>query len=168
MKFMCFLFILKIFHLEGRTHDPKSFLICTQQNCPKLHATCQPDNTCKCDPDYVTVNDPYYGEFQCNYFKKSQTIAFIMEFMIGFGVGHFYMGNLIIAILKLFFCFATIFIICFSPYLSGILKNRKIKNALPYLNMLFGLIFCGWQIFDGVMIGLNIYTDRYGMTMIEW
>jgi len=45
---------------------------------------------CICDTGYATQNNT---GIHCCYEQKSQIMAFLMEFVVGFGLGHFYIGN---------------------------------------------------------------------------
>jgi hypothetical protein len=153
----------------GKTHDSSSFLICSPKiNCPSPQGICTRDNKCLCLDGYTTVTDYDFEGFQCNYLQKSQAITFLLEFIIGFGVGHFYLGNIGIAVVKLIFCFFTAFIICLSPYFSITMKNKILRHLVPYLQSIFGMIYCIWQVVDGVLIGLSYYKDSNGIEMAEW
>ena len=52
------------------------------------------DDTCICFESYTTL--PNAGpEEQCSYKRKSQSVAFLLHFFLGYlGVGHFYIGNI--------------------------------------------------------------------------
>lgn len=153
---------------EGRVHDPSNFLICSKYNCPPARGSCTRDNKCVCIEGYTTIQGENFGNFQCNYHQKSQTKAFLLEFIIGFGVGHFYLENYTLAIAKLTFCFMAAFIICFLPYSILSVKSQRLRNVFPYLQTVFGIIYCAWQVTDGVMIGVGMYKDGNGIKMSEW
>jgi hypothetical protein len=65
---------------------------------------------CVCDKGIT--NDPGNTEVACCYQKKSQFLAFFLEFLIGFGIGHFYIGNPNLGFLKML----TYIIICCSGF----------------------------------------------------
>ena len=70
----------------------KPLVICNKYTCPKSRGICNEDNECVCVKGYDTIDDLSRGDFYCNYRKKSKLIAFLLEFVLGFGSGHFYMG----------------------------------------------------------------------------
>lgn len=160
--------LLSIAYIESKKHNPYSYLVCNRQNCPITQGFCNKDNVCQCYDGYTTVEDPNFGKYQCNYPLKQQMTAFLLEFILGFGVGHFYLGNYEIAIPKMLFSFLTAFFICFFPYFSLSIKSGNLKRVVPYIQFLFGLVYCAWQITDGVLIGINNYRDSNGFKMQEW
>jgi hypothetical protein len=163
---LIFIFIFTV--VKSKTHNPYSYLICNRQNCPTTQGFCNKDNVCQCYEGYTTVDDPRYGKYKCNYPLKQQMTAFLLEFILGFGVGHFYLGNYEIGIPKMFFSFLTSFFVCFFPIFSLAIKSVKLKRMVPYLQFIFGLVYGAWQIIDGVLIGINYYRDANGFKMQEW
>ena len=130
--------------------------------------------TCICNYGYT--DDPTDKSIKCCYLKKSQFIAFIFEFIIGFGLGHFYLGNVLLAIAKLL-CFI---ILCCSFYLIGCCfyykdedLNHINEKKLSYILFNFWMIisffiFVIWQLIDAVLFGLNYYKDSYGVSLEPW
>jgi hypothetical protein len=170
MKYWLFLTLLiqTLLIINNKKHNPNSFVICNRRNCPFTKGYCTMDNECKCFEGYITIHNEEFGEYQCNYQLKSQTLAFLLEFVIGFGVGHLYLGNVELGIIKLLFCFMTAFFICFFPYFSASIRTKYLKNTAPFIQSFFGIMYCFWQIIDGVLIGINYYTDGNGISMNEW
>lgn len=159
---------INLITIDTKKHNPGNFLICSKYNCPLTQGVCTRENRCACFDRFVTVNNDKYGDYQCNYERKSQTVAFLLEFIMGFGVGHFYLENFSFAIIKLIFSFSMAFFICFFPHFSMNIKSQKMQNMVPYLQTLFGVIYCIWQISDGVLIGINYYKDGNGIDIYEW
>jgi hypothetical protein len=155
-------------YTSSKKHNPFNFLVCNKMNCPVTQGICTKDNKCSCYDGYKTVNDIKYGLYQCNYQKKSQALAFILEFLIGFGVGHMYLGNIKIGTIKLTFCFLCAFFICFYPYFTIRTRSKTLRNTVPYFQSIFGIIYVFWQAMDGVLIGLSYYTDGNGIELNEW
>jgi TM2 domain-containing membrane protein YozV len=163
---MTLLSLLQI--IESKKYYQGNFLICSKVNCPTAQGICTNDNKCACYEGFTTIYDDEFGMYQCNYPQKSQMKAFLLEFVLGFGVGHFYLGNYILAIIKLTFSFISAVIICFLPYFILSIRSKTLKNIFPYLQTVFGLIYTGWQVTDGILIALLYYKDGNDMDMQEW
>ena len=98
--------------------------------------------------------------------KKKQLIAFILEFCVGFGAGHFYRNHFLMASLKLVaFILGIVFILTFP------ITAKKVADAdcdcdcewlAIVLSIFYYLYLCGlavWYIFDLVYFGKNKYLD---------
>ena len=91
-----------------------TYSVCNSVNCPPLRGICS-ENKCICEENYATINNKYIqnnGIF-CNYHLKSRFVAFLLEFFFPFGVGHFYSGKTILAVIKLGLL-ALLFLMCCS------------------------------------------------------
>lgn len=154
--------IIKLCFINSYIHNPKNFLICNKLNCPRERGVCTRDNKCVCTGDYVTVSNEAYGEYRCNYLAANQAKVFILEFLVGFGVGHFYLGHFVLAGIKFAFCLGTAIIVAISPCLN---TNQMKGKKYSCLMVVLGLIFIMWQAIDGILIALNFYKDRNGVSM---
>jgi TM2 domain-containing membrane protein YozV len=171
MKLIIYILVLVKFlinEIQSQSYPYEIFNICTKYNCPVTRGICAKDNKCECFEGYTTLIENNFHYYQCNYEKKSKVIAFLFEVIIGFGVGHLYLGNIGIAISKLIFCFMTAFFICFFPHFAKRIKSKLIRRISPYTQSVFGIIYFIWQAVDGVFIGLSLYKDSNGVEMIEW
>ena len=167
-KLICCIFILFI----SSFHNIKSikqndfrfkFPRCNKSNCPRNRGICTRDNKCICLKNYMThENFTEYGEFQCNYLQSNQANIFILEFLFGFGTGHFFLGNYIIGLIKLVFTLTTAFLVAVSPCLE---ENKMLSPRLTKTKnyMIVGYVI--WQLFDGAMILMNKYKDSNGVPM---
>ena len=108
---------------------------CSVSNYPGKRGKCTLDNQCKCFDGYLSIDDDNFP-FYCNYEQKKQITAFLLEFFIGFGIGHLYVGNVDIALDKLITFFTTYFIICFIPYFTAQTKSNCLSKFLPCLHTL--------------------------------
>ena len=144
-------------------HNPKNFLICNRLNCPHSRGVCTRDNKCVCIGDYTTVNNKeLYGDYQCNYLQANQAKAFVLEFLLGFGAGHFYLGNVLLASIKFTFCLFSAILVAVSPCLSA---NDMKGKCYTYLMGIAGLVWIVWQSIDGVLMGISYYKDKNGIPM---
>ena len=150
--------------LYKRNNDYRyKFPVCNKSNCPRSRGICTRDNKCICLKNYIThENFTEYGEFQCNYLQSNQANIFILEFLFGFGTGHFFLGNYILGFLKLIFTLITAFLVAVSPCLE---ENKMLSPKLTKTKnyMIIGYIF--WQLFDGAMILFDFYKDSNGVPM---
>ena len=136
-----------------------------------LNGTCVKYNLtysqCQCKKGYITLNEDLL--YQCCYKQKSSFIAFMLEVFIGFGIGHFYRGNTLLATIKLviyiIFLIMTI-LICIhkSKY-----KQKTLPLLIKFLRTSF-FILCGctcltWQLVDSILFGFGIYTDNNGISL---
>ncbi len=155
-------FITEIFNKFGKNINNK-FPTCNKKNCPSSRGICTRDNICVCLKDYISHEDyGKYGEFQCNYLQSNQANIFILEFLFGFGTGHFLLGHYIIGGVKLVFTLVTAFLVAVSPCLE---ENKMLSPKLTFTKYIMILIYICWQLFDGCMILFNKYVDSNGVPM---
>jgi len=135
------------------------------------HGTCNEEkNACICTEEWATF--PEDSNQQCNYHKKKQLAAFLFEFFLGFGAGHFYCENYTIASLKLTSFLFGICIICLLPLTAKFINDRCESDSMVILTSCFyylcamGLAF--WFIYDLVIFGMNKYKDGNGIPLVHW
>ena len=122
---------------------------------------------CECNSGYETY--PEDNDVKCNYKKKSQLKAFLLELFLCYGAGHFYIHNYRLAVPKLI-VFA--FFYCLFIALRIITKAKE-ENKLANLIICIsaGVTFIGmltWQIIDLVNFGKNNYKDGNKIPLFEW
>ena len=139
------------------------FPVCNKLNCPRSRGICTRDNKCICLKNYIThENFNEYGEYQCNYLQSNQANIFILEFLFGFGTGHFFLGNYILGFLKLTFTLITAFLVAVTPCLE---ENKMLSPKLTKTKNIMIIGYIIWQLFDGAMILFDIYKDSNGVPM---
>ena len=154
------LFLTEIF-----AYSKSHLFICNQYTCPAISGKCGRDNECICAFGYTTIESEKFGDFKCNYKMKSQIKMFLLEFLVGFGVGHFYIGNIKIALAKLLYSSLTCYIVCQLPSLE---KLQSCRHCAYYLQLVFGIGWILWQILDSILIGFGFYKDNYGVELRKW
>ena len=155
--------ILILFILPSHSED--SLFICNQYTCPKGRGVCKEDNTCACLRGYSTIDSTKHGDFYCNYKKKSQVVAFLLEFIMSFGSGHFYVGNYIIGVLKMIFTAFTCLLFC---QFHSLIKITEVKRYIRKVELTCLCIWAGWQVLDAVVLGLGLINDSNGIAMKGW
>src|SRR5690242_10650019 len=64
---------------------------CTKEICDFPFGYCSTSKTCQCNVKFSNYNT---NDELCSYEKRSQLIAFILEILLTFGIGHLYMYRL--------------------------------------------------------------------------
>ena len=109
------------------------------------------------------------NEVNCNYKQKSQLKAFLLEFFLCYGAGHFYIHNYKRAIPKLI-VFA--FFYCLFIALRIITKAKEEnKKANLIISISAGVSLVGmitWQIIDLVGFGKNQFDDENSIGLKDW
>ena len=122
---------------------------CSEDNCPSERGICSSENYCYCFNGYLST---FETSFFCDYEQKDRVLYFISEFVIGFGLGHFYVGNIIYGTIKL-----VSYIVLFGIYF-GFFYNKKGIDAAR-IRLFLWTIYTLWQLIDGLSIIRGIFTD---------
>ena len=151
---------------------------CVIRNCWNTICAASPQGDCKnyscmCNEGFYTF--PASSMARCCYEQKSQLTTFILEIIIGFGLGHFYALNYSMGMTKLVI-YSVICFLFYSTLVYRHLKNEKIgeENSiiLKFTNILSVLLcFCTytiWQCIDILLIGTNYYVDGNGAPLKRW
>ena len=122
---------------------------------------------CQCHKGYDTY--PSDNSIKCNYSKKSQLKAFLLELLLCYGAGHFYIHNYKRAIPKLI-VFA--FFYCLFIALRIVTKAKEEnKKANLIISISAGVSLVGmvtWQIIDLVGFGKNQFEDGNNIGLNVW
>ena len=129
---------------------------------------------CSCQDEYFSnFNNEVPGEKYCSIEKKKQLTAFLLELFVGFGAGHFYRHNYLMASLKLVAFFIGIYLICLFPLTAKCVTDCCDNDCCVIIVSIFfylyalGLAF--WYIWDLVYFGKNKYKDcSHGDAEIEF
>ena len=148
--------------------------------------------SCYCHKGYLTYypnsykvfnnendnNDEYNNSsiILCCYKQKKQMVAFLLELIFGFGVGHFYLGNYFFAVGKLLINIILIIIGGFTLFIfcSADDNNEKYNNSNfiyhPSINviMLIIILLILLQFVDIFILGMGYHTDGYGQKILLW
>lgn len=142
---------------------------CSELPCPSDKGICSLQNRCYCFEDYAThINFGKYGNHQCNYERKSQMATFFLEFILSFGLGHFYLGNFSLGFIKFLFCAFNVSIFFLLPFLSLRFNTKLWLRITPYILLSLTLIFCVWQVIDSILLGMNLLSDWNGIYPKTW
>lgn len=126
---------------------------------------------CFCNKGYLTKLDQI-NTISCCYKQKELTKAFLLELLINFGAGHFYVGNiysglakLIISITLLSVCLLCLIVMCNEK------KNDEEKRKCNFLGYIVISSFAGYillEIIDLCLFGCGYYKDSNGEPLSSW
>ena len=130
--------------------------------CNIEHMDCKNENQeCTCKAEYATAPN---GSRYCEVERKKQLTAFLLELFVGFGAGHFYRHDYLMASLKLVAFVFGIYVICLFPLTAKCVTDCCDSDCLVVLvSIIFYLYALGlafWYIWDLVYFGKNYYPDK--------
>ena len=135
---------------------------CTEETCNFDHMNCTKDNPyyCKCKDEYASLKS---DKKKCSTVRKKQLTAFLLELFVGFGAGHFYRHQYLMASLKLVAFVFGIYVICLFPLTAKCVTDCCDSDCLVVMvSILFYLYAAGlatWYILDLVYFGKNKWKD---------
>ena len=145
------------------------FFICkTLEECGDCRfGDCIDNQICECKDKYSTY--PHDSDIKCSYKKKKQWIAFLLEAIPSYGVGHLYLKIYGFGIAKLIIWLITSSLIILMRYYT-IQREWKDEIALKFglLSCIFTSTSIIWYITDLVLLGLNRYTDGNNIDLEPW
>jgi len=115
---------------------------------------------CSCLDGFITY--PRNNTEYCNLQQKKQVIAFILEFCVGFGAGHFYRHDYTMAYVKLAAFLCGLIFICSFPITAKAVSKCNCECIAVFLSMFYYLYLCTlavWYIIDLVKFSKNRYKD---------
>ena len=139
---------------------------CNYINCPINHGVCINSSTCQCRKGFVTnleelalaIYEGNYDDFAfCCYEQKRQLVAFLLEFFVQCGAGHFYVKKYARAAPKL----VVTIMVYFASMVAAGGNGGEVLVILP-----LGLF--AWNLADWIMYGINAYNDGNKMPLEKW
>ena len=168
----------------------------SDKNC-SYNGRCSDDRTrCICDSSYATHGAP--EGIQCNYERKSQVSAFVLQFLFGIvcDAGRMYLDKydtlfwvklwtstlagiaaflLVVVVLACLYSYTLSNSASETPLLGGAPRRRMSKENLGCCGTLAAVIIVlmclstvVWLIVDDVRYGLNFYSDGNGIKPTPW
>lgn len=152
-------------NLSSDNKNMFSYGVCNIENCKMPYGTCLDGNTCVCSKGYA--QDPNNNDSRCTYKLISQGAAFLLEFFLWVGIGHFYSGRIVFGAVKASFIAFTIILDCLVKYplKSETISTQRCWNIFIYI---LYFITLAWQVFDVCMFGLNKHKDGNGVPLLAW
>ena len=177
MKHLCICLLISLFSLSSSSRHHNSdglnlleynripdLSLCNSTICPSDRGMCTLDNICFCHPGYVSIYSKDI-DTRCDYKQKEQIVFLVLEFLISFGVGHFYAGRFYFGLVKCAFDILIFSVYCCCHALknteAALSKEAKIRILLMFL-------FTTWQVVDAIGIGMNYYKDGNGIALSPW
>ena len=165
-KILIYLFLINITLSKKEIES----IECGSKKCASKNGKCvkqESNYVCVCDKKYITY--PEDNEIECNYERKRQLKAFLLEFFLTYGAGHFYIHNYKYAISKL-----CVFVFLYCLFIAlRIVSKAKEENKTANLIICISAAVCfvgmvTWQLFDIVKYAQNKYKDENGIELIGW
>jgi hypothetical protein len=127
------------------------------------------DEQCVCNKGWESLSS---HPIKCCYKQKNQLDAFMLEFFVGFGCGHFYINRNKTAITKLICCVCF----CFYCYFMAICvgsndqdKEASLVQKIMYIVMVVNLVaYVVWWFMDVILFGFNMYLDGNSVQLNPW
>lgn len=117
-----------------------------------------------CNKKYDTY--PKDNEIKCNYERKRQIKALLLELLVTYGAGHFYMENYKYAIPKLVvFVFLYCLFIVLRIFSKAKEENKKTNLAISLSAIICFIGMIAWQVIDVVKFARADYKDGNDVTM---
>lgn len=143
---------------------------CTENNCIPSRGQCM-NGECICNRYYTTLyidNANTKNDMYCNYEKQTRWKPFIMELLLP-TLGHFYIGNITLGLIKLGLLFGPVIIMIIAFGLSLLIKDDDNTNAsyVPIIcSIICVVLFTIMHVYDLIMYGIARYVDGYGVSLI--
>ena len=145
---------------------------CDKDYC--FNGRCSRDKSvCFCNEAYA--NYPATGKHErfCVYKRKSQLAGFLLEFLLGFGIGHLTVGRIAMGVCKLILGMTPLIfkiIVCIVSAVSGDKSDATFSSflilnfLLIFMTMAYGI----WWFIDIFMFAFNKYPDGKGIDLKAW
>ncbi len=124
------------------------------------------DYKCVCESGYISYGEDGEDEYECCYKQKDGMKALLLEFLIGFGLGHLYLENYLLGMTKLSVYLLLSISSCFI--LSKMLKSNGNEKTFAYkVSRIICFLLCSctyiaWQIVDCVLLSIGGIKDGNG------
>ena len=145
---------------------------CTGQTCPFPYSYCTTSTNCHCNAgwaNYQQATTGFVNPLPCQYEQKKQFVAFLLEVIFPFGVGHLYAKRTLNGILKLLFIIFTPCFMCCIAICCGVSLPEKVGPFfIMAIGALYGLGSAAWLIIDLIFFAINKYNDGNGVPLMEW
>jgi hypothetical protein len=149
--------------------------ICNADTCAKPNY-CVSSKVCKCTGDYITYNIKNEQNIYayCNYKRRRQLTALLVEIIIPIGFGHFYSGRMLCGLIK-FMTYIIVGLYCLKVYWSGypkVFTDNKKSTFDEIINFMLATLFLSaisiWHLFDLYMFFSNKYYDGNGVSLVPF
>jgi hypothetical protein len=153
-------------------HEINSNSTCNAETCGEPNY-CISSKVCRCVDDYITYSPVQNQEIFCNYKRKRQLTALLLEIIFPIGFGHFYSGRMLCGLIKL-----ILYMLVGSyglgvfyhgvPSLTTLSKTslEKVVHTTLACSLICGISV--WHIFDIYMLFENRYYDGNGISLVTF
>lgn len=150
-------------------HHTYSFNCTSESNC-NYNGHCNDlEDSCICDHEWTTYSPP--KGTQCNYKRKNQLTAFLLQLFLGkiSGAGYWYVEQYALALGETLFFWIGLIFICIAPCIRpDISEDSDITPYYVCFYYLWILTWVIWCIVSWIMFAMNEINDGYGVTLNPW
>lgn len=161
---------------QNKTTNNYSYAIlnkCDNSTCNPDVGYCLSNNMCACKEEFANFpmnkTETFYPNSACNYEKRKQVIAFLLEFFVPFGTSYFYLGRKEVGLLKvsvLFFIPLVLLIIfCHCCKSTSPINNKANSILFNTFSLIYLVGLIVWLFWDLINISLGKYTDVNGVSL---
>jgi len=152
---------------KGAEYRTAQVTNCSTTNCPAQNGVCSGTSMCVCRKEFANV--PKVSKDTCSYKRKSQLTAFLLEFFLPFGVGHFYVGKWWLGLIKMICTlFAMITIYSFLICCLSCVQNQKSYAAYMFFYYFVPILASVWWLVDIILFGIDYFLDNNGVPLYTW
>ncbi len=134
---------------------------CNNRNCFPTQGACTSTTTCHCMRGMANV--PKISKQACSYYQKKQITAFLLEFFLASGIGHFYRGVWWLGLIKILVGLVIPILLC-----SLMCCVDCLKAGCVIMSIIFPLLIGIWWLVDIILFGINFYHDGNGVPLESW
>jgi hypothetical protein len=152
-------------------HIGNIYTVCDSLLCLIDGGLCNSKLKCICKQGYTNKNKN--SIFGCDYEQKNAKIAFFLEFIIGFGVGHYYAKRYTFGFIKMLIMLTLFSISIIVAYFY----KKKDSTFLDDTCLRFGNIisicvtvisYLVWQFTDAILFYSLFYKDGNGLPLVVY
>lgn len=154
-------------HNKTLIKDDKSYEIaygpCSSEiNCFLPYGVCLNETACLCLPDYanVFIKEESLQQIRCSYKKKKLIIAGLLELFLPLSLGHFYVQQVRIGLIKLVYNLFVYSLCCVL-----FVKSNEVKQSSIFICLILSCLIPVWNVTDMFLFFTGYYKDGYGVSL---
>lgn len=131
-------------------------------NCFLPYGVCLDQNSCLCLPEYanIYIKAESLKHVSCSYKKKKLVIAGLLELFLPLSLGHFYVQQVQLGLLKLAY---NLFVYSFCCVLFA--KSSEVSNNLIVICLVLSCLIPIWNVADMFLFFTGYYRDGNGVPL---
>jgi len=133
-----------------------------ETNCILPYGVCLTKSECLCLPDYsnVYIKGKSLKEIKCSYKKKKMIIAALLELFLPLSLGHFYVLEVRLGLIKLGYNLFVYSLCCIL-----FIKSDDVKKSSLIICLILSCLIPIWNVVDMFLFFTGYYKDGYGVSL---